>query len=1219
MQLQDLLGILDEEIGERDIEEIKKIVTELKKYDIDDFLKRLCGLNVVLENQNKSILFDALIAEILLEKREAFLSKIKISSGKFNKIVRKLERLGISVYIDPNENVFVQNVVLDDNYTVYNGIDYSSAYNIQLLLDVMFFFVNDFPEKLNETIRQLMSMVLTVSDEVAKFTNIQLNSISSAENELKIPDNKTVLFNSNILCYDEKKILALLGNNTVLFEEILSDFDTELRGTINLRPFYKRPFLRMSEDNRILILNISVLPVFAFNKALEIASDFNVLDKVISRYNEYNRINCVKDLENLGHYKIKEKDYGFNLLKNDYYQEMIASVNNSRLMLVIFLFDDAFQFNELGLKSNYPDNRHSNIIDVRMKYYNRLLDELNISKDDFYVMIIPSNIGRIYNVGFNSIPSNNRFIYLYPFSLRCIKINENKESRFLYRYSRAKNKQKSSNSSLWDEMNLISFYVQNRYTFYFSDDYNGGGFELLLEPGESLEYIQKALLKQRMMVIDSYTRGWKTKIIALDNFRNIFIEDNLFNEIRKSLCVTYSNCIIWVTTDNFEIEVENLSNSLLDLITYWLSECKEIIEKMKLKNEVFHFDIVLENVGDINSEKLSFDKKNDEIIRLDYSSSEEVKVIFDLSSIKKFWIEDNKEEMKVVDIILNYLNEKAEFAIDYTVELTKVFGNKFKKKMLYIDVLDNPIYMPLLNNNRTVSQQDIDFLLDVVGDSILRTRKWNFGVVPDCERNKVTNYAVNVLFNLLQDEIGKYSADGLIQIVYRDLEETIHKLFTVPERFVYDVTCYPESEQEMLEKYNELNQTSLALKFLIEYISACPPSGEKIFDEGDYEFILAICFSIIDWAYKSDLFNYNIFNTPVEILQSGRIGLKHHEFIEMSTLSEKHRQNKLNKVSLKLNDKYIINNRDYSDELNTAFIAEFGYSFKEFWKVIFSMISVSRDIDHSEVYKIDRNELIEKIRKLNSSYNVNIIDKIIDDISLNERNNFLDPPEGFRREDIYPWRFNRQYSFMRRPLICIKNEVLWGNRQLYHMIKYTKELIFEGKLVARSKQMKTLMGYIVNENGAIFNDLIAEKISTMGVFRVEKNVKKVNRRNIADDSGNTLGDIDLLLIDDLFRKIYIVEVKRFAFARNPYEISQEYKKMFEDLPKRGFVTKHSRRVDWVKKNMRELVAEYGLAHDTWDVVGLFIVNEPIISNSIYQHNIEIISKDELSIERIRST
>lgn len=38
----------------------------------------------------------------------------------------------------------------------------------------------------------------------------------------------------------------------------------------------------------------------------------------------------------------------------------------------------------------------------------------------------------------------------------------------------------------------------------------------------------------------------------------------------------------------------------------------------------------------------------------------------------------------------------------------------------------------------------------------------------------------------------------------------------------------------------------------------------------------------------------------------------------------------------------------------------------------------------------------------------------------------------------------------------------------------------------------------------------------------------------------------------------------------------------------------------------------------WKISGLFIVSEPLISTQVYRQDIEVISKAELSVERIRS-
>ena len=52
------------------INEMASIVAEIKKYEVYDILARISGLNLMSQNQNKSILLDGLIAAILREKEE---------------------------------------------------------------------------------------------------------------------------------------------------------------------------------------------------------------------------------------------------------------------------------------------------------------------------------------------------------------------------------------------------------------------------------------------------------------------------------------------------------------------------------------------------------------------------------------------------------------------------------------------------------------------------------------------------------------------------------------------------------------------------------------------------------------------------------------------------------------------------------------------------------------------------------------------------------------------------------------------------------------------------------------------------------------------------------------------------------------------------------------------------------------------------------------------
>lgn len=187
------------------------------------------------------------------------------------------------------------------------------------------------------------------------------------------------------------------------------------------------------------------------------------------------------------------------------------------------------------------------------------------------------------------------------------------------------------------------------------------------------------------------------------------------------------------------------------------------------------------------------------------------------------------------------------------------------------------------------------------------------------------------------------------------------------------------------------------------------------------------------------------------------------------------------------------------------------------------------------------------------------------------------------------------------------------------MLEYVTDLIHSGKFTSESQEMVELIGKISKSRGAAFNELIVDIIQDMNEFTIFPNVKKINGKKISNLQGNTLGDIDILIIDKVTDKIIAAEVKDFHFSRNPYEIQQEYLKMFVDKDKmKCFATKHTRRVKWLKEHIQDVKIQYGLDDREWDIKGIFIVSKPLISNAIYKQNIKCISRAELCAEIIRN-
>lgn len=1204
------------------INELKNIVNEIKKYDVYDVLARISGLNLLSFNQNKSVLLDAMIAAIICKEESVYSSTYKMSAGKFKKIFDRINQTDLAMAIDPNENAFYQNVMLVNNYIVFNGIDNTPAYNLQMLIDILFNYENEFPEEYIQKMRKLMAFILEVSDGIARKINIkECEIVSNEEKKVIVPNSETVNECAEYTVLNGQSVCSFFEDYPDLIEKIIISFGGGNIGSMNNRPFYSKPFVKNSRDDTIILLNVSLLPNFLFFQSLRIASEFGIKDKVINRYNNFVWWNCGKSLKTLGHHKIKESMLGIQLINNAYYKECIVSVYNNQLMIVIYMCDDGYNYSKDTMHSEYPDERHFLLFEKRIQYLNEKIQENSIARNSIYFLLVVNGFGRGLRVRIEKNSFGHAKLQLNPFELHCISVNERKKENFIPKYVRAKEKVNTNMPNFFSELNAISIYTSNHYSFYLNDDFDLQNTALLIAPGDSIDYINQAIRNEDVVLIDSYEDGWKTKVVLCDKKRHIYTEESMLEIKKSTLCIRYSNCVIWITSGEIKEKADfNLYYSIMDTISYWLSECKDIIEDMDLLDTLFHFSITLD--GDKKAyyyapqENISVsDLIHVEIIGRHYN------LVWSPNAYSQMSCKTNAKEKELCHFLLEILNNNTYEGINYEKRLDKLFDNPMRRKIYSLDFQNKPYYKPIFfTENRVVRQEDEDYLSDIIGKQILQSEKWTYGVIPDEKRTTIANEVVGMLYKMLQEEIAVLNQEHLVEIIYSDLEEVLYKTKLAEKTYAYELACYPEKEENYIKEYNNLHQTSLALKFMMEYVAAKPPKGETVLGIEKYEYLLAICSLIIEWAYRNDLFHYNIFNTPVEILRSGRIGMRQDEFYTMYQYGDKYRREQLYyNSSSEFRKKYTINQQDYSDALNDAFQSERGYSFDQFCKLIMGMIEYGNDKKEQEIFIVSKDEFLKYMIQFDGILSKEISIAILKDICLTEREDFLKLPTKYRKEDVYPWRFNRAYSFTRRPVIIRKNDIIWGNRQLYHMLLYVTNLIYEGKISTKDEKMSSLLGQISDERGRQFNNLIVDILADMKTFLIYPNVDKINKKFIADENGNTLGDIDVLIIDNEKQQIYVAEVKDFNFSRNPYEIQLEYQKMFVDSDKKKcYATKHTKRVDWVKNHLNDLKIHYHLPDVEWKVCGIFIVSEQLISTHVYHQKIEVISKAELSIERIRN-
>ena len=1205
---------LEEQWALSDEKALKNLITEISKYDVFDFITRISSLNLLLENQNKSILLDAIISGLLAQDRLTYTGKTKMSGGKFKKIITQVEDFKLRRMIDPSENTFIERVRYYGNYWIFPGINYSPSYCLQGFLDVLCLrdikWNNEFSRKAN----LLIQFILQISDDIVHKLGYGTESIIHKEvSNIVVPNANLMEKLKNCVLVNYSLISEMISDESVV-QCLFSDFENnEISQAINsdYQSFFSHPFLKINNEV-VIILNPSILVSFVIHQIVLFADEYGEKERLINSYNTEIWKKCKRDFYNLGHKRIKEELYNITLINNQCHKEEILSAGSSGLLFIQFICDDGIDYRSSSMFDERKIDNYETVTRNRAEFFAKQLPSSNWDK--IYQVIILNSFGRRISTVLTS-DEISYTIRLSPFELHCISVNEKEHEFFLPKYINAKKQLKIPFSNV-NELNIIELYTSANYSFYFSDDFDPKTTHVYFGTGDSLEYIIRAMKKEDRHLIESYDGVHLAEVFLDDPIRKIYFTVSHYTDIE--CIVKFEKINIWIVAYSINsIDEGKIYTMLIDTISYWLSELESEINEMNFAVNTICLHITLLSPID-----QYFIKPNESVVFEDnIHYDKQFNVIQMAWGSKAYCLLGNMEsnnEKKMMKSILQQV-EKLSSKPFNRVTFDKVFSNPYKKKIYEINRNNDPYLLPTSGKMRTISVEDENILLNEIGEYFLSSSEYSYGKVPDTNRIDLSNKVVSYLYNLLQVEIANISQDYLYELVYLDLETVIHNEILLHRRYIYDVSCYPENAEKMIEKFKNANHVSIALKFLAEYIAAIHPRGQKPVDTFQYERILAICSLLIDWAYKNDLYKFHIIDSPITILKSGRIGMSHNEEITLNNINISTNIRRLEVMSDPNAQRYspFSITGDLQNEIDNAFIDEYGFTFSDFSNCIYSIIDYGDNFIQGDVKRTNRDNISEFICE-KTSLTSSIIKKIIDQISLQERDDFLIPPEPYEQKDVYPWRLNRELSFTRRPIIQFENDLIWGTRQLSNMVHYTIELLLEGKYFARSSKLRQLMGRINSRRGNDFNEEVYRKLTSFRGLIVCEKLKKINGKRIIDDDGNELGDIDILYLVVESKEIIVAEVKEFSFAKNPYEMYQEYTKIFVDGKKPCCLTKHKRRVDWVKKHKGDVLTHCKINSGGWIVKSVMFVSEPIISNLYYHRHENIIVYSDICEANVKN-
>lgn len=1190
---------MNEEIMERkDEEEIHKLRNDLKNYNMLDFLKKVSALMLFPINQSKSVIFQCMISTALSIPKDEINNSNNMSIGKFRKIVNKFQRLHRRVMVDPPEFPFVLPIMYYDNYHVYMGANSLSASNLNTLLKTLMVHKTEIDIETYSRINKIILGLLNISEDIFIKTKLDFKEQKSynKDEDIYIPSAELLIEYEELIEFSDEYVLERL-NDTVdeltckfgdIKKEDISDFNNQI--------FYDKPLIRTNKG--FIILDVTTIISLIMKKTIEYLIENKKMD-IIKLYNEYTKINLTHDFFRLKHSPIDSRVFNLSLINSDNYCESMYTNGNDEIIIDIMLFDDGKDFMK---HKDYKITLKEDYISKRISIIKNKLIQRNIDENKIVTIVTPTTIGR--NMYFSTYQSEMKdILILSPYEIEAISINEENENLFLQRYLVARKKLKYYEKNSFSELNVIALYVNNGYNFYINDTVDVKETLLYLIGEYSADYILKAYIKEGKHLCNGIRNNTKMEVIKLDG--NIYFAPGQLLTKKMNQVYENNNFVLWCITDEIkDQELYNIYKNFIDLIMYWFNQMNDILQEkeakiiIKIKIEQNYYDFLkIKNTNAELENLLKYEKDGNETI-----------IYLTPELFQYFAYTDNSREKAFIKQLLQILNQEIN-----ENELDIVFKGNYKRKTIAINSIEDAYMIPIENKNQIkISHSDENIILDEIGKYLLRELKINYGPIED---DKIINKVVEKLYDELKTKISSYNKEVIIKALYFQYEYIIANLNVRGAYYSNDIACYEEHVDEIKEQYNELNKISVALKFLIELESSLKNTGLKEVSQYDLEFMLAIASEIIEWAYIGDLVHYKMLESPIELLKSNRIGFDHEIMnragMAMATAREEKMSPKGKDDARKL-DKYISNIMEFDkDEFEEAFIDEFNYTFQEFQEVILFLLENAEKGDQylDGIIEIDINECINHLK---DKVREEVILKILYRLSLQEREDYLKPPEPYIAEDVYPWRFNRELSLSRKPLIIYSGEVIYGYRILSNSIKFLFDLIGSAKFRAKSSKMKAYISKIEKDKGRRFNDIVYNVISENKDIIVDKNVKKINKKKIMSSDNNELGDIDVLCISPEKGIINLIETKDLSLSKNFYEMHNEYKKMFDFNDEKSFYNKHMKRVNWVAEHIEDIKAQYNLPNKRWKITYLFVVDDNLISKDVFKVKVNITTLKNLT-------
>ncbi len=1229
------------------------IYQQFLEYDPLDLLSRIAALQLYPENADHIMRLDALshIAACLHPEP----NKTRISRHRINRICN-FEPLGNS-YIksseDPCDVPFTEAFTFfGGSYIVFPGIAQDVVFALKHLAAAIFL-LPEFKKQNKPFVDEIYNLILPIlilSDEIARRAGSERNIAPKYyPNDVYVPldlnaKKAAVVFN------DEDLTSMLFSHNLSIdnlnsFIQDLGELTIESYSLDNT-PLHKRPIIRLG--SQFVVSEPGILLASLRYQILLRAKEAELLKLLAGEYQASVRSTVDKGLNM---FSLMPKPFPFPEPNDKLFLiDSLRTLDTDKALYVVLLVDDLSNYEgenifEMNQREGIGELIEAHIGDVEEAIFTQTK-----GLNEIFILGLFGGVGRSSYIGFNfnSLRTDPAILFLSVEEFEILSLLYGNNPLLLYKFAVDLDRLRKK-SKYWTFSNFDTFevYRRHQFSFYLSDSRPAGFINF--SPGTGKEIRLDALNKHDKHAVTYWKNSGVIEVYNLYNTKEIPIYSSLDPYNNIEWFVEIKPLSFWVILDkeSFLKNINGVSGIIInpalfvDMITYWLWQFAPDFGKILTGAEFSSPLTILVRANPNENWREQDINMNLYPNPVEFQTDAEklqIAVTFHPSFHGVITGATNKGELECmrgilsqVASILGHFGGKdllRLFSDSIPSIINKHLGNPYKKKILALHIGTNPQFLPgNYSKFREVQDADRGLLLDELGEHLTGNLKLREGLISKESVADVLNESVSYYFLQLQSIVRTLSWDPLLEFLVSHHEAIVSEQAFRKITISTHIACFGDSKEmtrQIVEETPKLNDAALSCRFLIEYIATVPPSGVRPISQSVYDRLMALASEIVSRGQESDYAKYDLFDVQLSILPSGRLGfINQTEYKEalMSFMMPRSRE-EIDDASKNFDywwrpQPNIIQKEKpkYVEEFDLAFREEFGFALTDLSKTISILSDVGADLDENLQLKVvEKKALIEKI-KGETKWEDDIINTILEFLSLHPRNDFMEIPVGFQNSDVFPWRLSRGLSYMRRPLINVIKEdseqyICWGTRHLFDSFSYILQMSTSGRLQTKHKSlsMKKWIGENHKKDGMEFNTKVADVTKYLPESIVRTQVKKFGSTRL-ESLGRGLGDIDVFLLLPKIKTIVLIECKNILIARTPFEMRSELDELFVDKENSvATITKHKRREKWIRDNLELVLSVHDISRKgMWKIEPLLVVSDELITPYFYQTVIPVYS------------